>query len=405
VSWLQLPLGAQQVDEPVHLLRHAGMADAVRIAAGAAPVAEALAAILRNWPAVAAGTAPARLGVAGRPGRYRIESPWLETPQLAETPTSAACALVIEMARSWLEAQPGRLCLHCAAFESDGRLIVLAGTNRAGKSTLAAALGAAGARLYCDDMLPLTPEGLGIALGVPPRLRLPLPEGVADSLAGTAARAMVSADDRYGYALPPGLAAHADMAPLGGIVLLDRLPAAPTRFHPVARNEALAHLLLRNLYRDIGPGDAIARLLPLAEGVPAIRMVYSDIDDAVGRLLALHPARWPEGEPEPGTQWDDAPAPPDPVDPAGLYRHAEGVATHELDGELFAAHPQTEEIYRLNTVAAVVWELFSEPTGRDEVVAMLMEAFAGEAQDRIAGDVDRLMAALASRDLIRLVGP
>jgi len=70
------------------------------------------------------------------------------------------------------------LCLHAAAVEIADGLLVLLGTNHAGKSTLAAALAALGHRFVCDDELIVDLSGsqpIGIALGAAPKLRLPLP--------------------------------------------------------------------------------------------------------------------------------------------------------------------------------------------------------------------------------------
>jgi hypothetical protein len=392
----------KQADQAVRLLRHDGMPHAIEIAANADQVINVLADILPRWPAIAPN-GPAPLRLAHRGGEFQIQSPWLNAPLSAESPVSAACALIIEMARSWLSARPGHLCLHCAAFLSHGRLIILAGTNRSGKSTLAAALGAAGVKLYCDDMLPLTPNGLGVALGVPPRLRLPLPDAVGNSLAGRAAAQMVASDGRYGYTIPPHLAAHGQTAPLGGIVLLDRVEGQPVGFHQVARNEALAHLLLRNLHRDISASETITRLMDLSGNVPATRMVYSDIDEAVASLMALDPDHWPIGGASGQADWK-APISPKPLPPGDQpFRHIENVSAYEVDSEMFVAHPLTEEILRLNAVAAIVWDLLSEPVSRDELAALLHEAFPAEAPDRISSDIDNLIAALIARDLIRPV--
>ena len=51
----------------------------------------------------------------------------------------------------------GCLCLHGSAVAVDGRAIAFLGPKHAGKSTLATALAAAGARLISDDVVPLIP--------------------------------------------------------------------------------------------------------------------------------------------------------------------------------------------------------------------------------------------------------
>jgi len=78
----------------------------------------------------------------------------------------------------YLAQRRGLLCLHAAAVEIADGLLVLLGTNHAGKSTLSAALAALGHRFICDDELIVDLGGgrpIGIALGAAPKLRLPLP--------------------------------------------------------------------------------------------------------------------------------------------------------------------------------------------------------------------------------------
>lgn len=389
----------QQAGRGDRLLHYSGMGDSISLAPRAELVASALEAILPNWPTDDADH-PARIRVAGQVGDFRIQSPWLGNEQTATTPTSAACALIIEMARSWLDAHAGMLCLHCAAFELNGRLIVLAGTNRSGKSTLAAALGAAGARIYCDDMLPLTPEGRGMAFGVPPRLRLPLPETLHGTLAASAAGQLVSSDDRYGYTMPHNLAPHGHSAPLGGIVLLDRVESGGPTFHAVDRSEAVAQLLLRNLHRDIGAGETVTRFLHIAQSVPVISLRYAGIDEAVGTLMAPDYAAWPEGETAAAPAWTGG-VTTSPIRTTTPYIHSPDVWTQAVDGDLFAVNPETEDIFRLNPVAAVLWDMFAEPTTVMDAADLLAAAFPDESAEAICADVELLMATLFERGLIR----
>lgn len=55
-------------------------------------------------------------------------------------------------------------------------------SSKAGKSTLTVAFAAASYRVFGDDVLGLTAQGEGVAMGVAQRLRLPLPDIFPQSL-------------------------------------------------------------------------------------------------------------------------------------------------------------------------------------------------------------------------------
>ena len=96
-----------------------------------------------------------------------------------------------------------------------GGLIVFPSTYRAGKSTLIAALAASGVRTHADDLMPLT-QGEGVALGINPRLRRPLPANAPDRLLMFVARHAGPRDRRYQYLdLPaPLLSPHGERRPI-----------------------------------------------------------------------------------------------------------------------------------------------------------------------------------------------
>lgn len=91
------------------------------------------------------------------------------------SPASAACSLVGDLISQRLAGEPELLGLHCGSVEVNGRLVLFPESSKAGKSTLTVAFAAAGYRIFGDDVLGLTAHGEGVAMGVAPRLRLPLP--------------------------------------------------------------------------------------------------------------------------------------------------------------------------------------------------------------------------------------
>ena len=109
---------------------------------------------------------------------YRLFARWRAKPPRYSNPVNLACGLALNLNRAMLEQERSYLCLHGAGLQIGGRLVVLPNYYRAGKSALTVCLAAGGARVFSDDILPLLPDGSGMALGVSPRLRLPLPAGL-----------------------------------------------------------------------------------------------------------------------------------------------------------------------------------------------------------------------------------
>src|SRR5215204_804516 len=199
-----------------------------------------LAAVLGSWrfriletADQTARDAAATISVLRGSSSYQIASPWLDEPVAERTQVGAVFSLSAELGRAFAEERPERLCLHCAAVETDGRLILFPNSENAGKSTLATRLAAQGLRLFADDVLAISETSQhGISLGIAPRLRLPLS-------AGTSFHAFVEShrgpcDEEFLYlALPAAhLAQHGQTAPLGATVLLDRRRSAPVKLTP-----------------------------------------------------------------------------------------------------------------------------------------------------------------------------
>jgi hypothetical protein len=96
-----------------------------------------------------------------------------------ETSAEMLCDLGIDLAETFIRYRSAMQCLHCSAValcsEGEERLVVFPNINRAGKSLLAASFLQHRVRLFADDLLAVTEEGEGMAFGLPPRLRLPLP--------------------------------------------------------------------------------------------------------------------------------------------------------------------------------------------------------------------------------------
>lgn len=373
------------------------------------------AAVLGSWPfqrldeTVSPKTARA-ISVNRDVHGYRITSPWLDPALVERSAAGAVFSVTAELARAFAEEKPERLCLHCAAVEADGRLIIFPSTQEAGKSTLAVKLASYGFRIFADDVLPVSetaPEGF--SLGLAPRLRLPLP-----STADPAFREFVETyrgphDDESAYLmLPPDLLApHGTAAPIGGFVLLDRQTSAAPRLAPVLRGQGLEQLIVQNF----APGGTTIKTLDRLHGVlartPCFSLTYSNLDEA-GAFLRQRfsaPNAWrelPERDPEiPDAEISvEVPAERSRAR-AQRFDQMPGVILRTVDDDVFLVKEGEAGVFHLNPVAASLWRLLEQPTTLATATDVLRAAFPEADARRVKRDVRNLFDTLQAGGLIR----
>lgn len=188
----------------------------------------------------------------------------------------------------YLDEHPDYLCLHGGAVKIGKGLVCFPAKGRTGKSTLIANLAARGHQVYCDDVLGLAPPGeRGVALGLQPRLRVPLaPILKPDVLKFIAAHS--GPTDRSWHYLKLGrgqLASLGDTAPVTAFVILDRQATGAARFSTATTAEVLKNIIAENIVRKLPMEMIFARLLKLASTRQRLRLTYSDPDEAC-ELLA-----------------------------------------------------------------------------------------------------------------------
>jgi len=329
---------------------------------------------------------------------------------------NAVCDLVAEMAWERLRSDPGLLCLHAAAVDFGGRLVVFPNARRAGKSTQAIALARLGLPLYTDDFLPLQIEadsGLcsGVANGVLPRLRLPLYDGVSPEFRTAMDRDPGPANRQYKYLSDLPVAPWGESCPLGAMVVLDRQNApTPPALCPIAREDALASLVAQNFARTRHAGAILRTIDLVTRHMPIYRLRYHCAEEAAAHLVS-HPAlqglaatRLPE------VAQDDRLAPLERPAPAATvlapdqgYQQAHGVTATMAGADCFLADGSGRGIFRLNPVSSAIWSLLEEPTDLAEVTEILCAAYPDVPADRISADCARLMRDLAQAQLIHPV--
>ncbi|MDP2083434.1 MAG: PqqD family protein [Pseudotabrizicola sp.] len=381
---------------------------------GAKALPVVLARIIQDWPhrvTSVPATRPcppdqqALAQIVAGPEGLTAHSLFTDSPLPGLTLTSAACALVADLSQSYIDSSPGRLALHCGAVEIGGRLVVLTGAHRAGKSTLVSRLTAEpDMRVFCDDVLPIHPDGRGVALGIAPRLRLPLPASASPAFRSHVARWSTVQDERYAYLCPPGRAAHGATAPLGAIITLDRRDSGSARLHHMAPDTALRQLLSHNL-ADLGTAkSALDKMLAVIEGVTCLRLIYSELEEAVTLLrrafcgsLPLNPAL------DIGPDCTEHAPPqkaPTAVDLHQTWRQNPKVALRRVAESHFLWMPDDTTLWQLNLLGGAIWALLEIPGSATDLAEALAEVFPDQPKDSIVSDTAILLSQLAEKEMI-----
>jgi hypothetical protein len=289
--------------------------------------------------------------------------------------------------------------------------VVFPNIRKAGKSTLAAALAKAGHRVFSDDVMPVFftegPRAHGLAMGIAPRLRLPLPETLGAEFRDWVSQVAGPANPQYQYLRVETQPPHGATLPIGAVVILDRQDD-PTlaRLDPVPPDRAMDALLFQNFTRDRHSADILQLMAAILSDRPIYRLTYSDLTGAVACLQAAF-QEWPEegsgaldGRTHSFRLAEMAPQPlPSPTEHA-LFQQRSGSLSVPIGGTLYLADAEGRAIHRMDPLAAAIWTLIDEPMSAADLVDLTVEAFPDAAPDQVVSDIERLLSRLYMLGLI-----
>lgn len=245
-----------------------------------------ISAVLRDWRMenVKSGCSPdPAITLEKTSGGYARRSLWLSKPSIFLNPVDAVCDLIVDLIHAYVAEQDKCLCLHGAAVEIGSGLMVFPNTYRAGKSLLSLKLVSLGARLFSDDVLPIKHQDhSGIALGILPRLRLPLPETAGQTLTEYINHRIGPQNQRYRYVRldKNELAEYGTRSPVSAITILQRNSERRPSLEPAKKSDVVRDMILRNFARQ-NPGiEIVDRLHTLVEQAECYTLTYDTLDQA-----------------------------------------------------------------------------------------------------------------------------
>lgn len=226
-------------------------------------------------------------------GSVRFTASSYDAPDVVLPPgLLAANGLIGTVIGAFVAADPDWICLHAAAVavgpKGSPGLTVLLGDTMAGKSTLAMALVEAGARLWCDDRLPLSDDMQGMALGLRPKLRLPLPDSAPASFTAFVEARGAAREGSMVYIAPSeqAQAAFGEVLPVRRLITLARSPQpqAP-KLTQGGIAETVKHLVPVTFAPHLDPVTRLARLRQVATACECLHLTYGDSFEAAGFLM------------------------------------------------------------------------------------------------------------------------
>lgn len=343
---------------------------------------------------------------------------YCETHNIADDPyewdaVNTVCELVVALAWEQINAQPQWLCLHCAAVEFNGRLVLFPNRRRGGKSTLTAVLAERGFRVFTDDFLPVKVDKngtmLGCANGVLPRLRLPIADGFSSTFRDWVGKNTEISNNQYAYLDVPDLASRGALLPIGAIVILDRQDDVTVpNLNQVEAIDVLDDLITQNFARLAHSGRILRASQGVAETAEKFRLQYQSAEEAA-TFIESHfqtwdrPAAWVQNVeivPDLAVQEMLSDNTQPAFDPAQVYERAQGVTEICLADTIYVADGYGIGIQKLNQGSGLIWQILEEKASAVEVSDLLATAFPDEPAEKILADCTQTLQQFLQNRLI-----
>lgn len=367
---------------------------------------EGLQGTLKGWPDGPPTDGAPFCTVSADQDGYTVTSDYLDSPLPDLALASAVCSVIADIIEAYLDANQGTRALHCGAFRFGGRMVLLAGVGYAGKSTLVTRLSMEpGLEVFCDDVLPIRMDGTAVALGVPPRVRLPLPPKAGAAFEDFVKRQAGLLDHKCSYVTGPSILPHGSEDRPDALLLLRRQTGAAPQLHALSSQEAAAAMLAQDMSLQSDGVAHIERITAMADAMFCATLIYDDLDAAVELLCQTFSV------PDLGTvalqdPLPQAPSQSGPVLPADMtaqWRRNSDVGLRSRQGVAFLWDPPTGRYFQLNSVALACWTLIETPATGDDLAHELTVLFSDAPAEQVRDDVASWLGDMAHNGLVREV--
>ena len=349
---------------------------------------------------------------------YLVGSTHFDKPQYYPDPVNTICTLVAKLAWEQVRADPSLLCVHAAAVEFNGRLLLIPNKRRAGKSTLTAALAARGHRIFTDDFLPLAvnehSQLCGVASGIAPRLRLPLPDRIGADSVDFVDLHSGPENRQYKYLKLGGdyLAHKGDMLPIGGIMVLNRGDDNSLCMSQPEKSDVLRVLITQNFARDMKSSGVLRSLEFLVSDAACFELSYVDVEQTLD-LIEKTFEKWLSppaifdsknntedfqiAELHQGSNNFISFSPNDPL------QQSPGVTIRDLGTKKFLSDQNGHAIHQLNATSAAIWQLLNEPTSLSDITDIFQQAFPHNNIGDMSKDIHQTLRQMSKAGLVQSI--